>query len=168
MVKMKLNESYLHNVVMSSINKLIKEDISDSSINYLDDIINGTVDDIECKGGNMTVNIIGASDSYHNNYEGDEVIASYVVKCYVSREETYAGSSGDYYNPPEPSEYDDELDVESVTFSNDYMTDVDITNQIDIEKLKSWLMGVIDWDDVDNIYTLDDRYWDAQEDRYND
>ena len=44
----------------------------------------------------------------------------------------------------------------------------DITNEIDEEELKSWVMEVIDWDDVDNIYTLEDGYWDAQEDRYDD
>ena len=120
MGRINLNESYLHNVIMSSIGNLIKEDMGSDLINYLDDIKKGTIDEIECKDGDVTINVIGASDTYHIDYDDNKVMAFYTIKCYARRDETSAGSSGDYYNPPEPSEYDDYLEIQSVLFSNNY------------------------------------------------
>lgn len=168
MAKIKLNENYLHNVIMSSVNKLIKEDIGNEEnmpFNYMEDIKNGEVDNIEYNGGEVKILIVGASDNYSATGDENEPMAYYTIVCNAYREETYAGSSGDYWNEPEGPEYDDKVEIISVAISRDYLEDEDITNEVDKEDLKWWAMDVIDWDDVDNIYTLDDARWDAMEDR---
>jgi hypothetical protein len=166
MKKINLNESYLHKVIVSSINKLIKEDLEVSNVDYLKDIENGEVDDILYHNDNVEIFVVGESDKYNETGNESDTMAYYTIKCDVRVDEVSAGSVGDYYNPPEPSEYENYLDIISVSVSNDYIENKDISNEIDFNSLKSIVYDMIDWDNVDNVYTLKDRYWDSHDDRY--
>lgn len=170
MSKIMLNEEYLHNKIMSSINKLIKEDMGVTEFDYLTDIENGEVDYIDYDDSEATVYIFGESDTTFKNIgENEETFAYYTIRCYVRADEIRAGRSGDYNNPPEPSEYEYYLDIDSVLVChNEEGIDEDITDKIDIDSLKGIIYNVIDWENVENAYTLNDRYLDAYDDRYDD
>jgi hypothetical protein len=170
MNKINLNEAYLHNKIVESINKLIKEDMGVTEFDYITDIENGEVDYIDYDDSEAIVHIIGESDTtFKNTSENEDTFAYYTIKCYVRADEVRAGRSGDYFNPPEPSEYEYYLDIDSVLVChNDEGIDEDITDKVDIDSLEGIIYNVIDWENVENIYSLDDRYWDARSDRYDD
>ena len=161
---MEVNEKYLHNIIMSSINNLIKEDINGISVDYLSDIKNGIIDDIDYKGGNVVITVIGDSDTTLNSNDESDIFADYKINCYVRLDQVSAGNRGDYYNPPEEADFDKYLYIESVIFSNDGMRYKNITKEIDEKELKLWVENIIDWDSVDNYYTWDDREWDTLDD----
>lgn len=148
MGKINLQESYLHNVLMSSINKLIREDINDNNtFEYLNDIINGNIDEMEDGFDNdiTRVRVIGGSGK------------GYDIMCYAWRDEispyTQAklGNRYDDYESDIPAEYDYELEVKSVECFDDELNEYqDITSLVDVQKISQWLESNLDWEELEN------------------
>jgi hypothetical protein len=152
MSKINLNESYLHSVVMSSINRMLNEDMEQSlnnTMDYENDIRNGSIDEIEDnveyngERGLTRVCVFGADD------------AQYDIYCYANRTETSPyipaklGSSYDEYEPDVPAEYDYDLEIVAVERFDENMNEYeDITSYLNIESLNEWLDYTMDWDEL--------------------
>lgn len=152
MAKIKLNENYLHNVIMSSVNKLIKEDMeqsTDNSMDYNTDICSGSIDemedDVEYKGKRGLTRICV--------FSSNEI--QYDIYCYANRTETSPyipaklGSSYDEYEPDVSAEYDYDLEIVAVERFDEELNEYeDITSYLDIESLNEWLNHMLDWDEL--------------------
>lgn len=149
---MKLNETYLHNVIISSIKRVISEDIEQPTENTMDynaDICNGSIDEME-------------DDVEYNGERGltrvcvfspNEIL--YDIYCYANRTETSPyipaklGSSYDEYEPDVSAEYDYDLEIVAVERFDEELNEFeDITSYLDIESLNEWLDNMLDWDEL--------------------
>lgn len=161
-MKINLQEKYLHNVVISSINKLIKEDvenIAENGVDYLDDIINGVIDEMQdTQDGITEVLVIGQSDKM---YFIDCVAQEDEVSPYVPAKWT----SYDDYQPDQQAQYEHFIDVKKVVyFDEEINEEMDITNSIDIETLNNWLEDNLDWEKLaDNRYSAQNNEQNMEE-----
>lgn len=149
---MKLNETYLHNVIISSIKRVISEDIEqpiENTMDYNADICNGSIDemedDVEYKGSRGLTRVCVFSPN--------EI--QYDIYCYANRIETSPyihaklGSSYDEYESDIPAEYDYDLKIVAVERFDEELNEYeDITSYLDIESLKEWLDNMLDWDEL--------------------
>lgn len=147
---MKLNETYLHNVIISSIKRVISEDIEqpiENTMDYNSDICNGSIDemedDVEYKGSRGLTRVCVFSPN--------EI--QYDIYCYANRTETSPyipaklGSSYDEYESDIPAEYDYDLEIVAVERFDEELNEYeDITSYLDIESLNEWLDNMLDWD----------------------
>ena len=157
-MKINLQEKYLHNVVISSINKLIKEDV-ENGVDYLYDIINGVTDEMQdTKDGITEVLVIGQSDKM---YFIDCVAQEDEVSPYVPAKWT----SYDDYQPDKQAQYEHFIDVKKVVYFDEEMNEeMDITNSIDIETLNNWLEDNLDWGELaDNRYSAQNNEQNMEE-----
>lgn len=151
MSKINLNESYLHSVVMSSINNLIKEDVEprmDNVIDYTEDILSGKIDyredDIEWK--NLTYDMMFSI--YDTNSKND-----YDIICDVNIDQTspyipaQIGGTIETDKEAVPAEYDVEVEVRVVLRYDEELDDYeDITSNVDIQWLNQEIVDWVDWD----------------------
>lgn len=146
-----LNEKYLHDLVISSLNKLIKEDEEKEFVDYYDEITNGELEGVNYKNNGEYIEIIinetGDSESF------------YTIKCHAEIFEISEGDDGDYNNAPTEPEYECNLEIYSVIFTDEFTEHV-ITDEIDCDELKDWVSSIIDWSRVENIHWIDDVEFD--------
>lgn len=152
MGKIKLNENYLHHVIMSSIKRVISEDIgqtTENTIDYNADICNGSIDEmednVEYKGKRGLTRVCV--------FSSNEI--QYDIYCYANITEispyipAKLGSSYDEYEPDEFAKYDYDLEIVAVERFNEELNKYeDITSYLDIESLNEWLNNRLDWDEL--------------------
>lgn len=161
MERINLQESYLHNVVMTSINKLIREDINDNdTFQYFDDITNGYIDEVreDYEEKYLTcVTIVGKSGKI------------YIITCDANRVETSPyvsaklGSKFEDYESPIPAEYDYSLEIKTVEYFDEDMNEYeDIASLVNIDELTQWLSDNLDWDELENNSTSNNVFDDFE------
>ncbi len=150
MNQINLNEEYLHKIVLSSVNKLIKED-TQSVFNYLDDIVGGNVEEMNDNGNDYIEVLI-------NGKSGN----MYSIVCDAWSEETqpyhppHLGLSYDEYEPDESAEYDYNVNIQKIECWNDGFSDwKDITSSISIDDLEMWLKNNLDWSELNSQRSFD-------------
>lgn len=149
---MKLNETYLHNVIMSSINNLIKEEVKprmDNVIDYTEDILSGKLDtredDVEWK--NLRYDMMFSI--YDTNSKN---IYDIICDVYIGQTSPYIpaklGGTIDTDKEAVPAEYDVEVEVKIVLRYDEELNDYeDITSNVNIQLLNQEMVDWVDWDE---------------------
>ena len=149
---MKLNETYLHNVIMSSINNLIKEDVEprmDNVIDYTEDILSGKLDtredDIEWKNLRYDMMFSIYDTNSKNTYD-------IICDVYIDQTSPYIpaklGGTIETDKEAVPAEYDVEVEVKVVLRYDEELNDYeDITSNVNIQLLNQEIIDWVDWDE---------------------